>query len=49
MKNLKELNDTQLERKLNKAYNSSSYELVNLIENEQRLRYSNWKKQLLKQ
>ena len=46
MKNLKELTDTQLERKLNKAYNSSSYELVNLIEDEQRLRYLNWEKQM---
>ena len=46
MKNLKELTDTQLERKLNKAYNSSGYELVNLIEDEQRLRYSNWEKQM---
>lgn len=46
MKNLKELTDTQLDRKLNKAYNSSSYELVNLIEDEQRLRYLNWEKQM---
>ena len=46
MKNLNELTDTQLERKLNKAYNSSSYELVDLIEDEQRLRYSNWEKQM---
>ena len=46
MKNLNELTDTQLERKLNKAYNSSSYELVNLIEDEQRLRYLNWEKQM---
>ena len=46
MKNLNELTDTQLERKLNKAYNSSSYELVDLIEDEQRLRYSDWEKQM---
>ena len=46
MKNLNELTDTQLERKLNKAYSSSSYELVDLIEDEQRLRYSNWEKQM---
>ena len=46
MKNLNELTDTQLERKLNKAYNSSSYELVDLIEDEQRLRCSAWEKQM---
>ena len=49
MKNLNELTDTQLDRKLNKAYSSDNFELIDLIEDEQRLRYSNWEKQLLKQ
>jgi|TARA_R110002073_G_scaffold315631_1_gene488266 hypothetical protein len=42
IKNLKKLTDKQLERQLNKAYNSSNYEIVNLIEDEQRTRYSLW-------
>ena len=49
IKNLKELTDTQLERKLNKAFFSGDYKLVDLIEYEQKLRYSDWEKQLLKQ
>jgi len=46
MINLNELTDTQLERKLNKAYKISSYESVDLIENEQRKRYMNWQNKI---
>jgi hypothetical protein len=45
MKNLKELTDKQIESRLTRAYNSSNYELVDTLETEQRLRYSNWEKQ----
>ena len=46
MKNLKELTDKQLELKLNRAYNSSNSEAIDLIEVEQRFRYMNWEKEL---
>ena len=45
MKNLKQLTDKQIESRLIKAYNSSDYESVDVLETEQRLRYSNWEKQ----
>ena len=48
MKNLNKLTDRQLESRLKKAYDSSNYELVELLENEQRLRYTNWEKQFTK-
>ena len=48
MKNLNELTERQLELRLSKAYDSSNYELVERIEEEQRLRYVNWEKQLAK-
>tara|TARA_A100000172_G_C2983443_1_gene90232 strand:+ start:77 stop:457 length:381 start_codon:yes stop_codon:yes gene_type:complete len=48
MKNLKQLTDKQIESRLIKAYNSSNYELVEVLEEEQRLRYSDWEKQFVK-
>jgi hypothetical protein len=45
MKNLNELTDRQLELKLDNAYKSDNHDLIDIIENEQKLRYMNWEKQ----
>jgi len=49
MTSLKELTDIQLERKLTRLYDLGKDKEISLIEDEQKLRYSNWEKQLLKQ
>jgi len=46
MESLKELTDVQLERKLSRSYRLSNNKQISLIEDEQRLRFMNWEKQL---
>jgi len=46
MESLKELTDVQLERKLSRSYRLSNNKQISLIEDEQRLRFMNWEKEL---
>ena len=48
MTSLKELTDIQLERKLTRLYDLGKDKEISLIEDEQKLRYSNWEKCMLK-